>query len=168
MIKAEASSARSKRPSHCITMPLHVLTPQPCCGLNNIAGWLAGSGRSRRKDLTADSRQAWDTIEGDVPLRRGKQVCFDDLRADYRELEAACKRPGRRRHGQVWHQTCPGFRHLDSHPAQNGERDQELTHFAFQGTQQKGLLLRCAPQASLSGTSSLQPQSCRAAFFRVI
>jgi hypothetical protein len=52
-----------------------------------------------------------------VPLRQGKLVRFDDIRPSYSELETACKRPGRRRHGQFWHQTCPGFRRLDSHPA---------------------------------------------------
>src|SRR5215469_2958482 len=36
--------------------------------------------RSTCRHLTADSLQAWDTIEGDVPLRRGKQVRFDDIK----------------------------------------------------------------------------------------
>lgn len=54
--------------------------------------------------------------------RRGKQVCFDNVGPDYCEFETACKRSGCRRDGQVWHQTCPGFGHLDAYPAQDGQR----------------------------------------------
>ncbi len=57
--------------------------------------------------------------------RRGKQVCFDHVGPDYCEFETACKRSGCRRDGQVWHQTCPGFGHLDAYPAQDGQRDKK-------------------------------------------
>ncbi len=67
----------------------------------------------------------YNTIEVYLPVRRGKRVLVYDVRADHRELETACKHPGRRRHGQVWHQTCPGFGHLDSHPAGDGERNRD-------------------------------------------
>ncbi len=37
-----------------------------------------------------------------MPFQRGKQVCSDNVGPGYREFETACKRPGCRRHGQVW------------------------------------------------------------------
>jgi hypothetical protein len=80
LLKAEVYSARSNSPSHCITIPPHLITAQPTCGQNMIAGKLAGSDRSTRRHLTGDSRQAWYTIELYVPLRRRKQVRFDDIR----------------------------------------------------------------------------------------
>ncbi len=55
---------------------------------------------------------------GALAVGRRTQVRIDDIRPDYREVETACKRSGRRRHGQVWHQTCPGFGHLDAHSAE--------------------------------------------------
>jgi hypothetical protein len=40
------------------------------------------------------------------------QVRFADSRPDYRELETACKRPGRRRHGQALGISIPTLRKM--------------------------------------------------------